>query len=264
MKKGIVFFDLDGTLLDNSCDEIPESAEEGLSNLRKNGYLIVLSTGRDMDTHYSVRYKELVKPDAIIHRNGNRITVGEKEIFIHYMDKGLLREIIDFCLMKGLSVGTSIGMYDYFTNPEEKTKADIAYRGFSERNFRPYEELFDEGIRVSAIDFVGDIQRTKRLVEERFPELTLFPFNSGTGADVVEKGFSKADGMKRICEYYGISSENTYAFGDSPNDIPMLKQAAVGVAVGNADDAVKEIADMVTDPIDQDGVFKALKALKLI
>ncbi|MCQ2400608.1 MAG: HAD family hydrolase [Lachnospiraceae bacterium] len=264
MKKGIVFFDLDGTLLDNSCDQVPDSALLGLSELRKNGYVIVLSTGRDMDTHYSVKYKDIVKPDAIIHRNGNRITIGEEELFIHYMDKGLLRRIIDFCLINGLCVGTSIGESDYFTIPEEKTRSDVSYRGFSERNYRSVEELFNDDILVSAIDFAGNIKKAKTLVEAKFPELTLFPFNSGTGADVVETGFSKADGMVRLCEYYRIPIENTYAFGDSQNDIPMLKKAAVGVAVGNAADSVKEAADMVTDHISDGGIYNALKLLKLI
>lgn len=264
MKRGIVFFDLDGTLLDNSCDEIPKSALYGLSKLRENGFIIVLSTGRDMDTHYSVKYKSVVCPDAIIHRNGNRVTVGEKELFIHYMDKKLLRRVIDFCLINGLCTGTSIGDYDYFTIPEEKTRSDLSYRGFSERHYRSVEELFNDDILVTALDFAGNIDKAKRLVEESFPELTLYPFNSNTGADVVEAGFSKADGMEKLCRYYGIPIENTYAFGDSSNDIPMLKKAKVGVAVGNASDAVKEAADMVTDRIGSDGIYNALRRLQLI
>ncbi|MDO4939543.1 MAG: HAD family hydrolase [Lachnospiraceae bacterium] len=259
-KKGILFFDLDGTLLDNRTDEVPASAMDAIDQLREK-YVICLATGRDMDTHYSVKYKSMVRPDCIIHRNGTRITVGETDIFRHYMDKTLLRRAGEFAASNGLSVGTSIGEYDYFINPQLKTAADISYRGTSSRHFRPFDELFAEDILVSAIDFAGDVLNYKDMVERAIPEFTLYPFNSGTGADVVEKGFSKADGMKRICDYYCIPMEYTWAFGDSPNDIPMLKAAGCGVAMGNADDAVKEMAQEVTDAVWDDGIARFLRKL---
>ena len=260
-KKGILFFDLDGTLLNNKTDEVPVSAKEAIDDLR-DAYVICLATGRDMDTHYSVKYKAMVNPDCIIHRNGNRITVGEEEIFRHYMDKNLLKKAGEYAKAHGMCVGTSIGEYDYFIHPEMKTAADLAYRSQSFRHYRPFEELFSDDILVSAIDFAGDVLSYKDQVERDIPEFTLFPFNSGTGADVVEKGFSKADGMRRICDYYGISMEHTWAFGDSQNDIPMIKAAACGVAMGNSADEVKQAAQVVTDAVWDDGIAKYLRILK--
>ncbi len=265
MKKGICFFDLDGTILISKEDVVPESALRGLSELKENGYVVCLSTGRDMDTHYSRKYVDIVKPDAIIHHNGVKITIGGQLIFEHFMDKSLLRKAFDYAKENGLCLGTSVGDHDYFTLPKVKTAADLMYKKESKRNYRDPEYLFTEDIPVSALSFAGaDLSAVKDQIENDLPEFSLFLFDSATGADCVEKGFSKADGMKRVCDYYGVPMEKTYAFGDSENDIPMLLLASAGVAMGNARDAVKKAADYVTNDIKEDGIYVALRALSLI
>ena len=85
-----------------------------------------------------------------------------------------------------------------------------------------------------------------------------------TGIDIVAKGSGKDVGIKHFIERYGIERDDTMAFGDGENDIRMLKYAGVGVALGNAKEEVKRIADYVTADIDDDGVEKALKHFGLI
>ena len=70
--------------------------------------------------------------------------------------------------------------------------------------------------------------------------------------------------MQHVLDYYGVSKEDTFGFGDGTNDIEMIKFAGVGVAMGNADDSLKEIADYITESVDEDGIWKALTALKVI
>ena len=77
-------------------------------------------------------------------------------------------------------------------------------------------------------------------------------------ADVVPKGSSKAIGIDKIIEHYGFSLDETMAFGDGGNDMEMLKHVGIGVAMGNAGDEVKDVADYVTDSVDDDGVWNAL------
>jgi len=263
--KGAVFFDLDGTLLDHSISRVPDSASESVKKLKENGYLVCLATGRDMDTHYSVKYLKQADPDAVIHLNGNKITAFGKEIFHHTMETSLLKRIFDYVEEKGLCAGTSIGEYDYFTKPELKLEADAAFMKPVNRNFRPVSELFEKNITVTALSFAGiHTESIKQMVEADFPELELFCFNAGTGADVVERGFSKAEGMKRVCAHFGIPMENTLAFGDSPNDLPMFSVAAHSVAMGNADEEVKMKAEYITDHISENGIRNALVKLRLI
>ena len=262
--KGIIFFDLDGTLLDNSIDRVPESALKAIDELKKQGYKIVISTGRDMDTHYSVKYIDIVKPDAIIHANGNKITIDGRLVFEHVMDMSLLRHIVDFCRERDICVGTSVGREDFYINNDKKIQADSVYNKYINRNFVDIEELFTRNIPVIALSFAGDTETDGKILEQHFPMLMLLPFSTNTGADIIEQDCTKADGMRRVCDYYGVPYDRTYAFGDSMNDVHILRAAHVGVAMGNAEQAVKAAADYVTTGIADNGIYNACVRLGLI
>jgi hydroxymethylpyrimidine pyrophosphatase-like HAD family hydrolase len=85
-----------------------------------------------------------------------------------------------------------------------------------------------------------------------------------TSGEVTMAGINKASGMRTIGEYLGYSREDMLAFGDGPNDIDMLEYAGIGIAMGNAGEYTKSAADMVTDRIDVDGIYNALKKLEII
>ena len=80
--------------------------------------------------------------------------------------------------------------------------------------------------------------------------------------EIALKNVHKASAMKIILDEIGNDIE-TIALGDSENDIEMLKFADTGIAMGNAKDILKNIADEITDHVNSDGLYKALKAHKL-
>nr|WP_256444868.1 HAD hydrolase family protein [Gemella sp. zg-570] len=82
--------------------------------------------------------------------------------------------------------------------------------------------------------------------------------------DIIAKDGGKDVGIKKLAAYYGIDIKETMAFGDGGNDMDMLKSVALGVAMGNARDDVKKVADYITDTVDNDGIEKALKYFKII
>ena len=82
--------------------------------------------------------------------------------------------------------------------------------------------------------------------------------------DVIPKGSSKQVGVDKMLDYFGISLDESMAFGDGGNDVLMLKHVGIGVAMGNAEDEVKRAADYVTDSVDEDGVEKALRHFGVI
>ncbi len=77
-------------------------------------------------------------------------------------------------------------------------------------------------------------------------------------------GITKSYGMKQAAQYFGADREKIIAFGDGPNDLDMLQYAGIGVAMGNAVDHVKALADMVTGHINQNGIYCAMERIKLI
>ena len=109
---------------------------------------------------------------------------------------------------------------------------------------------------MRTVAFIGSDEQAREM-EKAFPEVTLRMFSINYGADVIEKGFSKAEGLKRLCEYYGIGMENSIAFGDSLNDLEIIEAAAIGIAMGNGREELKAAADYVTTDIGDDGIWNA-------
>lgn len=258
-EKGLISFDMDMTLLNHEDWKIPDSALLALDRLRER-YYIVIATGRDMDAKYSAGLTDQVKPDGVIHLNGTKVTVGKKLIHEHRMDRGLVERILHFTKGKDFAVGISVGAEDFFMNPEYVTRHDMIRWNRSDRSFRDPWKLLDMPVRTMA--YIGKEPGT-RLVEKAFPELKLPMFSSMEGADVIERSVSKADGLLRLCEYFHVPIERTVAFGDSMNDYEMIQMAGIGVAMGNGREDLKRAADYVTDPIGEDGVFKACAWLGL-
>ena len=250
-KQGIISFDLDQTLLDHSIYRIPESALKAVEKLRERFY-IVLSTGRDMDNYYSREYKEQVGPDAIIHMNGTKITVGDKMIYDHEMDRELLERIFSYADKAGYAVGVTIGDEDYYLHQEIVRAMDLERWGECGRKFRDAWKLLDGRVRTLA--YIGRDEGAKDL-EAHFPELKCLLFAGKRGADVVEKEASKAKGLQRLCDYYGYSMKDVIAFGDSMNDYEMICQAGLGIAMGNAIEELKEVADYITTSVSDDGIW---------
>ena len=82
--------------------------------------------------------------------------------------------------------------------------------------------------------------------------------------EMVPNGFGKEIGMQKMCGLIGVDIADTYAFGDSANDVAMLKAAGVGVAMGNGSDIAKAAADHVTDTMADGGIMNACKYFGLI
>lgn len=259
-KKRIVSFDLDMTLLDHSTWEVPESAMEALNLLRRDS-VIAIASGRNMDHEMSSVYKDLIRADAIIHTNGTRVVAEGKVLYEHFMDKERLKALLSFAEVRGISLGLSVDGFDYYVNPQKVEEFDRIRWGESQRSFKDGWELMKMPVRTLAC--IGGPKEVKAL-EEHFPDFKFPMFSGMTGADVVEQESSKAMGLLRLCEYYGIDRKDTVAFGDSMNDYEILREAGIGIAMGNAIEPLKAVADYVTDDIDKDGVWKACKHFRLI
>lgn len=258
--KPLISFDFDMTLFDHQNFSIPASTMATIEQLRSTR-TIVIATGRDMDARYSAKYRDIIAPDAIVHMNGTKVTLDGEVIFKQTFNKMLLRALFDYATKKGCCIGTTLDGKDFFTNPESVIKHDISFWGDSNRNFHDFDCLLEMDIYHLA--YIGNEKGAKD-IEAHFPWVKLPMYSQNTGADIVEKNISKASGLQYLCDHLGADMSETVSFGDSMNDYEMLQQSGTGIAMGNAIDELKEIADYITDPIAQDGILKACRHFNLI
>ena len=99
--------------------------------------------------------------------------------------------------------------------------------------------------------------------EDFFPGLDILRWHPAF-VDIVAPGGGKDLGMDVILEHFGIDLSETMAFGDGENDLPMLRHAGIGVAMGNAEQMVKDEAGYVTGSVDEDGILTALEHFGLL
>ena len=160
VKKRIFSFDLDMTLLDHATWEIPSSAMETLERLRKDS-VIVIASGRNMDHEMSSMYRDMIRPDAVIHMNGTKVAAEGKVLYEHLMDKERLGRLLAYADENGISIGIGTGGYDYYIHPEGVVRMDELRWGVSERNFRDGWELMELPVRT--LVYIGGPDRAKEL-----------------------------------------------------------------------------------------------------
>ena len=111
------------------------------------------------------------------------------------------------------------------------------------------EEQLEEAKKLLSDDFSFVIQEVKA--------------HSCINGELVNKKFDKGRGVKLVRDYYGLTDEDTYGFGDSMNDLEMMQTVGTSVCMENGADALKEIADIVCPSVENDGLAKAFSQLGL-
>ncbi len=254
-----VFFDIDGTLLSFKTHEVPASTIEAINQLQQKGIKTILSTGRSINSIDHIKFLDF---DGFITFNGGYCLTKDLEILHKQtIDKRDIESVLDYAKKQPLSFS--------FMSEQEITIHDVTpeIAGMYAHLNLPVPKLVDmETVDTSSIlqtnIFLGPDQDAQFMAEVMPNSLAsrwtpLF-------ADVNPMGLSKKVGIDIFCKHFGIDLENTMAFGDGGNDITMLKHVHLGVAMGNANPEVKAIADYVTDDVDNDGIWIALKHFQVL
>ena len=252
-----VFFDVDGTLLSHTQNDVPESTRRALKELRVRGIKTVVATGRHMTEYANLPVSDIpfdgyltLNGNLLLDKNrrayaGTPIDRGEMEVLAHIFEA----RRIPFAL-----IGENGRYINYISDTvvrtQEETKGTVPSLG-SYTGEKVYQILA----------FVPEHQ--KKLLDELLDECAVTSWND-TGIDIFPKDGGKTAGIRKYLEDQGLDRSEIMAFGDGENDIDMLRFAGIGVAMGNAADPVKAAADYVTDTIDNDGVEKALRHFCLI
>jgi Cof subfamily protein (haloacid dehalogenase superfamily) len=252
-----VFIDFDGTLMNSELGIIPESTLEALRLLNANGHLVVIATGRNLKL--LEHYPDQLGIDHVVGSNGRFVSIQNKTVYQNPIPKNILIPIIedlnklkiDYTLSTDLKYFTHqkySSLIDSFSNHFKMPKATIEFDNKSLENIYQLN-IFTE-------------KEIPSIIVENYP--LIFTRASKQAYDVTHGIQLKETGIKFIADKYQIKSQDIIAIGDGLNDIGMIQYAGLGIAMGNAKQELKNVADYVTDSIDKDGFLKALKAFNLI
>lgn len=279
MNKKAIFIDIDGTLI-NHHGKIPDSARNAIEIARKNGHVVFICTGRSRAEIPEVIFE--MNLDGIIGAAGGYVELEGKAIHEVYIPKEEVAHIvsffeahdIDFYLEATSKVYASKGSKSYFM---ERMKTRIAScpeaKEDIERHMLPFiANMQDEGdlIRedINKVTFMGANFTLSEVQEEFKEKFVAIPGSYGQegklSGELMLKEVHKATGIEIVLKALGIEQKDTFAYGDSYNDIEMLQYVACGVAMANGAEALKKVADDITDSPDEDGLYKSFKKYGLI
>ncbi len=260
MKKA-VFFDIDGTIW-NEKMEIPESTKSAFKKLKQEGHYAFLCTGRSRSNVNSPKLWELGF-DGIVAACGTYIEFQGKKAFEFLLSRQQLEHALATLRKHQMPVVLEGPNFIYV---EETEFLDDPYvidlrRELGEK-IKPITGM--EEYEVNKMSAAIGSADTSCLMADLGEEFEVIVHEADSIAEIGIRGFSKATGIEEVCRFLGIERADTYAFGDSANDLEMLAFVAHGVAMGNAPEAVKEAAEYVTASVDEDGIQKGLLYYGLI
>lgn len=257
-----IFFDIDGTLVSFNTHKISDSSKKAIKELKEKGIKVFIATGR---IRMQVNNLDSLEFDGYITANGHDCYVGDKEIYRNGISKETIISLLDYLKNEekfSCSIMTNDGIFiNYIDDKVKKLSEGVDIEIPAVENFHEFvEENIDN---ILQINIFVDENKEKELMEKIFKDCESSRWHPAF-ADINKKGGGKAVGVDKIIEYYKIDISETMAFGDGGNDITMIEHCAVGIAMGNANDRLKKVADYITDSVDNDGIYNALKHFNII
>lgn len=268
MKYKLIATDIDDTLLrkDKTLSPVTKAA---LLRAQENGVLVAVASGR---LPYGVRpyAKEL---EVFSHGgyymgfNGGAVMNSKGELIgSAYLDSRYIQPVYDILRPSNATTMVHKGDVIYADNKvNDYTHIESDVIGLPLNVVDDLPSFIDWQIHKFLIsgdpDELKDLEQ--RLIAALGGEVDIY-LSAPWFLEVMPKGTNKGTGLQMICDSAGIDISEAIAFGDSFNDIFMLKAAGMGIAMGNAEEAVKAAADKITADCDSDGIALALKELGVI
>lgn len=255
-KRKAFFFDIDGTLVSFVTHRIPDSAVRAIAQAHSLGHKIIISTGRPTAIITNLgQLQQLGLIDAYITMNGAYCYSGDKVLYRNPIDErdaqliaGYAKELQVPCIFVGEHEMTIAG------------ENEDAIRIFGEELAAPrlphtdYDAPLAKPLYQITPFFTAEQERH---IKQQLCNCELGRWHPAF-VDITSKGCTKAKGLDVMLDHFGMDIAQAVAFGDGGNDVPMLRHAGLGVAMGNADAEVKSQADRVTKSVDDDGIASAM------
>jgi Cof subfamily protein (haloacid dehalogenase superfamily) len=274
----VIFLDMDGTIL-NHYNKVSIRTKEIIDDLRNDGIFVFIATGRAVE-EIAELVPEGFQVDGVITSNGMAGYVGNEEVFKHSLELELVETIIE----KARENKVYYELFPYGTSRvilnQDKQYVENEVRDPKPDSVEMNEWLSRKDAMKEKITWIDNIEgngfskfyffaRTKEQINSWKNELDQLKkekdFTTSTSSDnnveVMVANVNKATGIKQMLEHFNLSEEETLAIGDSNNDVQMLQFVRHSVAMKNASDQIKDIADDITEfTCDEDGVYHYLKS----
>jgi Cof subfamily protein (haloacid dehalogenase superfamily) len=261
MDKKILFFDIDGTILSHRTYEVSENTRYAIRQAQDKGHVLMINTGR-VNSFVDKTVLNLGF-DGFICGCGTHIIYKGEELFHTELSKdlaqALLKDLREYRIEAVLEGSRKVYCDYHSTSPIITGMIDLVNKHqFNVGSWDEPDIIFDK------LCIWSDEDDGAKQFHEKYKDILDFIDREGRLYEIVPKGYSKASGMDFMLKKLGIPHENTFAFGDGENDLPMLTYAKHSIAMGNAPQSIKDIATYVTEDVDQHGIEQALKHFHLI
>lgn len=263
MSTKLIFFDIDGTIIGEGTQYLPESAVRAIRKARENGHKTFINTGR---TLFSIEeYLKEIGFDGYVCGCGTAIYVGDERIYKKVTTHEYCMEIIR--VLRDCNITAVFEAEDgvFFDEelPDHKVLSDLRAR-FGTRAYDVPKSLEETDLVfekfVIWVNMHSDCKTFFQYISECFDCI-----DRGAGMwEIVPKDCSKATGIQRLMEYYNVPLEDCYALGDSTNDLSMLEFVPNSIAMGNSMKEILPYCAYQTADLEDDGLEKALKHYGII
>lgn len=257
MERATIFFDIDGTLLDEE-KRLPQSTKQAIAALKEKGHEVAIATGRA--PYFFKELREELEIDSYICFNGQYVVFKGELIYENTLDMDAFTEMERYASSQEHPL-VFMGSKTFTSNREDHPYVIKSIKTLKIDLPQYNPDLYNEQPLHQALLFCEEGE--EKDYETRFPALRFVRWHP-LSVDVLPREGSKANGIAKFVQRANIDLANVYAFGDQLNDLEMLSFVEHGVAMGNAPEKVKAQARYVTKPVHENGIDHGLKMVGLL
>lgn len=276
MKKKLIFLDIDGTLTAAGSNVPPDSALEAIKKAQKSGHKVFLCSGRNPGMLSPLLKYDF---DGYVASAGGYIVIADKVIYDCPMEDEDFHTALDvlhrngvFCTVeaKDVAYGDS-NLAEFFADHTDEGNSEIERwrkalsTSLGIHDIKEYDGRPIYKVVIMCMDD-KQLDEARELLEDKYDfcmQIVSLKLNKCVNGELINRKFDKGRGVRKVAEALGYDLSDTIGFGDSMNDLEMIKTVGYSVCMANGNEHLKKICDMVCDSVNNDGLAKAFNQLNL-
>lgn len=266
MGYGIVFCDVDGTLLNSRQGVLPGTLS-AIRFLQQRGIPFVIVSARSPSGIYPIQEAYHFRCPIVSYSGALILDEGKKILYTKGFSRELAKKVIAFIEQNQFDCAWNVFSLDTWI---VKDRRDM--RVVQEENIVRAKategtvDMLPDNAEIGKILCMCSPDRTlmiEQKLKEAFPSLSIAR-SSDTLLEIMQSGVTKSSAVKTLCELWNISLKSTVAFGDHYNDVEMLETVAMPFLMGNAPAELKSRFPNITESNDEEGIYNGLSKIGLV